>query len=233
MYKRKLSPEESLQAIKLRMNYDSSKTLNENKVVSEQVFAPFIPPQQSSPLSGLSITDYAKKQQEKQAAQPKQAPQIQIPNELKNIDGVKNFQDWLDQNYPKWHDKYGTLKQNVARGYGKFGPRTSKWWKSIGKDFLNIRNTKDRKHAERIVLSDGNTLVWDGRGKKWLTDQDFLKIYNNDGTFKASLAKTQINKLPDTTPPSIAKISKTPSVQPITPVVAQQSGVMAKKGMFP
>lgn len=37
MYKRKLTPEEALQEIKLRMRYDSSKTLNENLMVTEQV----------------------------------------------------------------------------------------------------------------------------------------------------------------------------------------------------
>ena len=37
MYKVKLSPEEALETIKLRMKYDSSKTLTENKLFLEQV----------------------------------------------------------------------------------------------------------------------------------------------------------------------------------------------------
>ena len=36
MYKKKISPQEALQDILLRMKYDSSKTLNENKLVFEQ-----------------------------------------------------------------------------------------------------------------------------------------------------------------------------------------------------
>ena len=217
MYRNKLTPEEALEAIKLRMKYDAKLTLDENKIVLEQIFTP----PSSGALSGMTIADYAKKQQEKQTAQPKQAPQIEIPKELKDIEGVKDFQNWLDQNYPKWHEKYGTLKQSVVRGFGKFGPRTSKWWKSVGEDFLNIRNTKDRKHAERIVLSDGNTLVWDGKGKKWLSDSDFLKIYNNDGSFKVSIPKTQINKPQITAPDLTAKIQASPSVRPSAPPVAQ------------
>ena len=122
MYRNKLTPEEALQAIKLRMKYDAKLTLDENKVVSEQIFTP----PSSGALSGMSIADYAKKQQANQPAQQKQKVEIQIPNELKNVEGVKDFQNWLDQNYPKWHEKYGTLKQSVSKGFGKFGPRTSK-----------------------------------------------------------------------------------------------------------
>jgi hypothetical protein len=52
-----------------------------------------------------------------------------IPTELKD---VKDFQDWLDKNHPGWHDKYNTLGKDVSKGYGKFGPRTSKAWSTPG-----------------------------------------------------------------------------------------------------
>lgn len=225
MYRNKLTPEEALQAIKLRMKYDAKLTLDENKVVSEQIFTP----PSSGALSGMSIADYAKNQQANQPVQQKQKVEIQIPNELKDVEGVKDFQNWLDQNYPKWHEKYGTLKQSVSKGFGKFGPRTSKWWKSVGKDFLNIRNTKDRKHAERIVLSDGNTLVWDGKGKKWLPDQEFLKIYNHDGTFKVSIPRTQINNPQNAIPTTTAKIQASPQISSVSPTVVQTRKVVFNK----
>ena len=57
-----------------------------------------------------------------------------LPKELSGK--VKQFQDWLDKNHPGWHKKYGTLKQNLQKGYGKFGPNTNKAWVLYGKDFL-------------------------------------------------------------------------------------------------
>jgi len=53
-----------------------------------------------------------------------------IPEFLKNVDGVKKFQYWLDQNHPGWATGYpnGILKQ--AGGYGRFGPRTKAAWNS-------------------------------------------------------------------------------------------------------
>jgi hypothetical protein len=241
MYIKKLSPEESLEAIKLRMKYDLSKTLNENVVISEQLpnvqnkpttnqsVVPNKPqgptlysyPQNAAPTSGLSITDYTKlKQSQQKGTQPVKT--IQIPNELKNVEGVKKFQDYLDQNYPKWHNKYGTLKKDVNKGYGKFGPRTSKWWKEIGKDFILINDPKNQKHGMRIIFSDGNTAVWDGRDKKWLRDQDWLKIYNYDGSFRSSLPKTQTGNVKAQT--SVAQPSASVGIQPTVNVTAKVIG---------
>jgi hypothetical protein len=50
------------------------------------------------------------------------------PCPVGDINAVKKFQDWLDQNVSGWHDKYGTLKQDTNKGYGVCGPRTKKWW---------------------------------------------------------------------------------------------------------
>ena len=49
---------------------------------------------------------------------------------------VKGFQDWLDKNKPGWHDKYNTLGGDQSKGYGKFGPRTSKAWSTYKDEFL-------------------------------------------------------------------------------------------------
>lgn len=59
-----------------------------------------------------------------------------IPPELANEDGVKKFQDWLDKNYPGWHDKYKTLDQNIEHGYGIYGPRTNKAWNAHNDEYL-------------------------------------------------------------------------------------------------
>jgi hypothetical protein len=60
-------------------------------------------------------------------------PKVTIPTELKD---VKDFHDWLDKTHPGWHDKYNTLDQNVSKGYGKFGPRTTKAWARYKNDYL-------------------------------------------------------------------------------------------------
>jgi hypothetical protein len=65
----------------------------------------------------------------------------QIPGELENVEGVKDFQDWLDDNVSNWATGYkgGKIRGGVANpgfksgGYGRFGPRTQKAW-SVHKD---------------------------------------------------------------------------------------------------
>ena len=54
---------------------------------------------------------------------------------------VKAFQTWLDKNKPGWHDKYNTLGTDPAKGYGKFGPRTSKAWATYKDEYLKGTNT--------------------------------------------------------------------------------------------
>lgn len=65
------------------------------------------------------------------------APAIQIPSELANAEGVKKFQDWLDANKPGWATGYADGKVNKGRGYGRFGPRTSKAWTTHKDAYLN------------------------------------------------------------------------------------------------
>lgn len=56
-------------------------------------------------------------------------PSQGLPKELGNVDGVKRFQDWLDQNVKGWATGYpnGVLNRS-KNSYGKFGPRTSGAW---------------------------------------------------------------------------------------------------------
>ena len=63
-----------------------------------------------------------------------------IPSELKNIEGVKLFQDWLDVNAKGWAKDFANGILNKSAGYGTFGPRTQKAWKTYGRKYLD-RNT--------------------------------------------------------------------------------------------
>jgi len=72
----------------------------------------------------------------------------QIPSELKDIDGVKKFQDWLDVNHPGWHRKYGTLNKNLLRGYGKYGPNTNRGWNSYKDEYLKTPNSTATPSSE-------------------------------------------------------------------------------------
>jgi hypothetical protein len=196
MYKVKLSPEEALETIKLRMKYDSSKTLNENiGVIKEQtenkltcVTFPagqnFVDVKTKSNYSLRLFNDgkieqisdkekgtwecatescqitfkWDKGQSEKVSMSftetvlgctngkivgkssntNKTSNTNTTPSELTD---VKGFQDWLDKTYPGWHDKYNTLGKDVSKGYGKFGPRTTKAWSTYKNEYLKGTNT--------------------------------------------------------------------------------------------
>ena len=63
--------------------------------------------------------------------------QSTIPTELKDTDGVKKFQTWLDSKHGGWHTKYGTLNDNALKGWGKYGPNTTKAWSQYKDEYLN------------------------------------------------------------------------------------------------
>jgi hypothetical protein len=61
-----------------------------------------------------------------------------IPEFLGNVDGVKKFQDWLDQNHPGW---VPTGKLEKRGGYGRFGPKTTAAWNSYGEEYKKSGTT--------------------------------------------------------------------------------------------
>jgi hypothetical protein len=64
---------------------------------------------------------------------------ITIPSELKDENGVKAFQDWLDVNAAGWATGYkeGIInKGQNGGGYGRFGPRTQKGWATYKDTYL-------------------------------------------------------------------------------------------------
>lgn len=70
-----------------------------------------------------------------------------IPSELKNIEGVKLFQDWLDVNAQGWATDFANGILNKSAGYGNFGKRTKKAWDTYGRRFLS-RDTEELKPME-------------------------------------------------------------------------------------
>jgi len=76
----------------------------------------------------------------------KQAPKI--PAELKDIDGVKKFQDWLDKNKAGWATGFSGGVLNQAGGYGRFGPRTTRAWNSYGQEYLKGGTSKPEEKPE-------------------------------------------------------------------------------------
>ena len=53
------------------------------------------------------------------------------------VDGVKKFQTWLDSKHGGWHSKYGTLNNDTLKGWGKYGPNTTKAWSQYKDEYLN------------------------------------------------------------------------------------------------
>jgi hypothetical protein len=70
-----------------------------------------------------------------------------IPSELKNIEGIKLFQDWLDVNAKGWAKDFANGILNKSAGYGNFGPRTKKAWDTYGRRFLS-RDIEELKPME-------------------------------------------------------------------------------------
>jgi hypothetical protein len=61
---------------------------------------------------------------------------VPIPKELKDADGIKKFQDWLDVNVPGWATGYQGGILNKGNGYGRFGKRTQTAWKSYSSFYI-------------------------------------------------------------------------------------------------
>ena len=77
---------------------------------------------------------------EKKFGKLKSKPIVQIPKELKNVEGVKKFQDWMDINHPNW---VKGKNLNKGGGYGKFGPSTSAGWNKYKDEYLGGSKTTD------------------------------------------------------------------------------------------
>jgi hypothetical protein len=78
-----------------------------------------------------------------------------IPTELKDINGVKAFQDWLDINHKGWATGYndGVLNK-IGKGYGRMGPRTTKAWTSYKDEYLKSLQPTPTPPANTDIYKD-------------------------------------------------------------------------------
>ena len=97
-----------------------------------------------------SVKTDDKKEKQKQQQTPT------IPTELKDIEGVKNFQDWLDTNKAGWATGLPDGKLSHAGGWGRFGPRTTKAWMA-----LTPTEKADYLKGESAVVTPGEESVDD------------------------------------------------------------------------
>jgi hypothetical protein len=97
---------------------------------------------------------------------------------------IEGFQDWLDENKPGWAWGYTGGVVNKSPGYGRFGPRTTKAWKSYGEEYLktqriqsytNIKSSfsgKDPEKVDPIISKDFNFhIIPDGKGTNYRSAQ--------------------------------------------------------------
>lgn len=103
-------------------------------------------------LANKTMANYTCKDPEFKVA-PKKVL-VPTPKELKDANGVKLFQDWLDVNVKGWAVGYkdGIInKGQNGKGYGIFGPRTQKAWNTNGRKFLS-RDAEELKRMEPLPL---------------------------------------------------------------------------------
>jgi hypothetical protein len=107
-------------------------------------------------LANKTMANYTCKDPEFKVA-PKKVL-IPTPKELKDANGIKLFQDWLDVNAKGWAVGYngGIInKGQNGKGYGIFGPRTQKAWNTNGRKFLS-RDTEELKPMEPLKPTVSN-----------------------------------------------------------------------------
>ena len=89
-------------------------------------------------------------------------PATPAPIQLKNVNGVKSFQDWLDTNVKGWAKGYKDGMINKGQnggGYGKFGPRTQKAWSQYKDQYLKMEPITPKGVKELPVQTQGSERV--------------------------------------------------------------------------
>jgi len=128
------------------VNGVGTKTLPTGTDKIKQKIVKEIETQKSKSCDATVKTDGKKQQQQASS----------IPTELKDIEGVKKFQDWLDTNKTGWATGFPSGLLNKASGYGRFGPRTTKAWTSYGQEYL-----KGETATVKTVVTPGEQGVED------------------------------------------------------------------------
>jgi len=123
-------------------------------------------------------------------SQPSQEPII--PQELSNSEGVKKFQDWLDQNKKGWATGYldGVLNKQ-GRGYGRFGPRTQKAWNQYKTEYLTPTSTGGE--TQQQPKKDYSTFY---DQKKKDLEQLYQPLSNNSNNNVTQTSQSQVTAEP-------------------------------------
>ena len=79
------------------------------------------------------------------------------PTELKDTEGIKKFQQWLDTNKAGWATGYKGGKVGNQKGFGLFGKRTSNAWNQYGQEYLKSTGTVST--APGSVVTTNTTTV--------------------------------------------------------------------------
>jgi hypothetical protein len=87
----------------------------------------------------------------------------QIPSELKDVEGIRKFQDWLDSNIDGWLGKPG-VKLNKGKGYGNFGSKTKAAWDKYNNKYAS---GAPLKYNTRPGVTDADAPVDDTQTKNY------------------------------------------------------------------
>lgn len=176
---KKENPQEILNEILLRMNYDSKKTLSENlELIYEQTTyyydangylknqeGPYPLPKgavlASKAYPSLKSGEYPNYWYSK-FLYDQAKTQTQGPKKPTTLEEIQEFQDFLDNNFGFWvsipeKNYYGKLYSRADLGYGIFGPNTNRMWdrqdvKTKWKNYLDLQ--KIRRTYVKPVQSD-------------------------------------------------------------------------------
>jgi hypothetical protein len=104
-----------------------------------------------------------------------------IPSALKDTEGVKKFQDWMDINHPNW---VKGKNLNKGGGYGKFGPSTKAAWDKYKDSYFSGKLV-----VNRPGVTDADAPVDDTQTKNYASippadDSDNPYLMYNDNAQK-------------------------------------------------
>lgn len=91
------------------------------------------------------------------------------PAELKDTEGIKKFQQWLDTNKAGWATGYKGGKVGNQKGFGLFGKRTSNAWNQYGQEYLKSTGAVSTAPGS-VVTTNTNTVTTPpqtGGGEDW------------------------------------------------------------------
>ena len=110
-----------------------------------------------------------------------------IPSALKDAEGVKKFQDWLDSTIDGWLGKPGVkLNKTKGKGYGNFGSKTKAAWDKYKNRYNSGGNLK---YNARPGVTDADAPVDDTQTKNYASmppanDSDVPDLMFNDNAPK-------------------------------------------------